>query len=195
MAFDKQYYDHFYRNPRTAVITAAENARRAGLIAAVVNYLELPVKRILDAGCGMGLLRAPLRKAFKQAEYVGLEISQYLCQQYGWKHGSVHTWSTRSRFELTICYDVLQYLKEAEAREAIVNLATWTRGALYFSALTQEDWRENCDQSRTDKVSGLRSGNWYRHELQRHFDPLGCGMWIRRDSPLMAWEMDKAPRV
>lgn len=195
MPFDKQYYERFYSNPRTAVITEGENRRRAELIAACVNYLELPVRTILDAGCGMGLLRKPLKKAFKKAEYVGMEYSEYLCERFGWHHGSVHSWRTSQRFELVICYDVLQYLNDRDAAKAIANLARWCRGAMYFSALTREDWRDNCDQGKTDKVLGLRPGNWYRRQLQKHFDPLGCGMWIRRDSPLMAWEMDKAARV
>ena len=195
MPFDKQYYDRFYANPRTAVITAGENRRRAELIAAGVKYLELPVRAMLDAGCGMGLLRAPLKKAFPRADYVGLEFSEYLCERFGWQHGSVHSWRTGRRFELVICYDVLQYLGETDAAQAIANLARWCRGALYFSALTREDWQQNCDRSKTDKVAGLRSGNWYRLQLQKHFDPLGCGLWMKRDSPLMAWEMDKAPRL
>ena len=195
MPFDKQYYQRFYANPRTAVITTGENRRRAEMIAAGVKYLELPVQTILDAGCGMGLLRAPLKKAFPRAEYVGMEYSEYLCERYGWHHGSVATWRTRQRFELVICYDVLQYLDERAAARAIANLARWCRGVLYFSALTREDWRDNCDQSRTDKVPGLRPGRWYRQALQKHFDPLGCGLWIKRGAPLSAWEMDKGARV
>ena len=34
--------------------------RIAGLVAGIVRYLELPVRRILDAGCGVGLLKEPL---------------------------------------------------------------------------------------------------------------------------------------
>jgi SAM-dependent methyltransferase len=195
MPFDQQYYERFYANPRTAVITAGENRRRAEMIAAGVKYLEVPVRTILDAGCGMGLLRAPLKKAFPRAEYVGLEYSGYLCERYGWHHGSVATWRTRQRFELVIYYDVLQYLDERAAARAIANLARWCRGVLYFSALTREDWRDNCDQSKTDKVPGLRSGRWYRQALQKHFDPLGCGLWIKRGAPLSAWELDKGARV
>jgi trans-aconitate methyltransferase len=65
--FDAGYYFRFYENPRTRVATPAENARRAALIVAIVRQLELPVRRILDAGCGLGLLRAQLLQAFPKA--------------------------------------------------------------------------------------------------------------------------------
>jgi SAM-dependent methyltransferase len=58
---------------------------RARLITSCVDYVGLPVGRILDAGCGVGLLRAPLLQALKRASYTGLEFSDYLCQRYGWR--------------------------------------------------------------------------------------------------------------
>jgi SAM-dependent methyltransferase len=191
MAFDRAYYERFYRNPRTAVTSREEMRQRAALIAAGVDYIGLPVRRILDAGCGVGLMREPLLRHFKRAEYQGLEYSEYLCRRYGWRQGTIQDFRTRERFDLVICYDVLQYLDAAEARGAIARLARVCRGALYFGVLTLEDWRQNCDQSRTDRVAGLRSGQWYRRELQRHFEPLGLGLWMRRGAPLCLWELDR----
>ncbi|HEY7929971.1 MAG TPA: class I SAM-dependent methyltransferase, partial [Steroidobacteraceae bacterium] len=145
MPFDRAYYQRFYFNPRTAVTSRAEMGARARLIAGCVDYVGLPVRSILDAGCGIGLLRAPLQRSLRRARYVGLEYSEYLCERYGWLQGSVDSFRTRERFDLVVCYDVLQYLSAAQARRAIANLARWCRGALYFGALTNEDWRDNCD--------------------------------------------------
>jgi SAM-dependent methyltransferase len=192
MPFDKAYYQRFYHDPRTAVTSRAEMHDRAALIAACVRYAGLPVKRILDAGCGVGLLRAPLRRLLPQARYVGLEVSAYLCQRYGWQQGTLQTLSVRQRYELVICYDVMQYLGAADARRAIAKLAKVCRGALYFGALTSGDWRNNCDQSRTDRIPGLRSAAWYRRELSRAFVPMGCGMWLRRGAPVTLWDLDGA---
>lgn len=192
MAFDRAYYQRFYLNPRTAVTSRAEMASRARLIAGCVDYVGLPVRSILDVGCGIGLLRTPLQRSLRRARYVGLEYSDYLCERYGWLQGSVDTFRTRERFDLVVCYDVLQYLAAAQAQRAIANLARWCRGALYFGALTTEDWRENCDQSRTDRIAGLRPGRWYRRELSRHFVAVGCGMWLRRGLPLTLWNLDAA---
>jgi 2-polyprenyl-3-methyl-5-hydroxy-6-metoxy-1,4-benzoquinol methylase len=192
MAFDRAYYQRFYFNPRTAVTSRAEMAARARLIAGCIDYVGLPVRSILDAGCGIGLLRTPLQRALRGARYVGLEFSGYLCERYGWRHGSIDTFRSRERFDLVVCYDVLQYLSAPQARRAIANLARLCRGALYFGALTTEDWRDNCDQSRTDRIAGLRPGRWYRGELSRHFLSLGCGMWLRRGLPLTLWNLDAA---
>src|SRR6185437_7857712 len=109
MAFDQAYYQRFYFNPRTAVTSRAEMAARARLIAGCVDYVGLPVRSILDAGCGVGLLRTPLLRALRRAEYVGLEYSDYLCRRFGWRQGSIETFRTRQRFDLVVCYDVLQY--------------------------------------------------------------------------------------
>jgi SAM-dependent methyltransferase len=192
MAFDQEYYQRFYYNPRTAVTSRAEMRARGRMIAACVEYVGLPVKSILDAGCGVGLLKAPLTRAFPAARYVGLEYSEYLCKRYGWRQGSVATLRTRERFDLVVCYDVLQYLGAPEARRAIVNLSRVCRGALYFGALTTEDWRQNCDQSRTDRIPGLRPGAWYRRELKRAFRPVGCGVWLKRNVNLTLWDLDTA---
>ena len=192
MLFDRDYYRRFYFNPRTAVTSRAEMSARARLIASCVDYVGLPVSRILDAGCGVGMLRTPLKRALRRADYVGLEYSAYLCQRYGWRQGSIETFRCRERFDLVICYDVLQYLSMPAARRAIANLARLCRGALYFGALTLEDWLENCDQQRTDHIPGLRPGAWYRRELARAFRPVGCGMWLKRELPLTLWNLDAA---
>ncbi|HEX9473145.1 MAG TPA: class I SAM-dependent methyltransferase [Steroidobacteraceae bacterium] len=190
MPFDKAYYQRFYHDPRTAVTSRAEMRARADLIAASVNYLGLPVKRILDAGCGVGLMRAPLLRRLPGARYTGLEFSAYLCRRYGWQQGTLQTLTARIRYELVICYDVLQYLNTVEARAAIAGLGRVCRGALYFGALTRGDWRENCDQSRTQRTPWMRSAAWYRRELARDFAPLGCGMWLRRGAPVTLWDLD-----
>jgi len=190
MAFDEAYYRRYYHDPRTAVTSRAEMRDRAELIATCVRYVGLPVSRILDAGCGVGLLRAPLQRRLPRAQYTGLEASEYLCRRYGWQHGTLQTLADDVQYELVVCYDVLQYLGREAARQAIAKLARVCCGALYFGALTSGDWRHNCDQSRTDRVPGLRSAAWYRRELARAFKPLGCGMWLRRGAPVTVWDLD-----
>jgi SAM-dependent methyltransferase len=187
--FDAAYYQRFYFDARTAVISKAEMRARAKLIAACADHIGLPVQHILDAGCGIGLLRTPLVKAFPRARYTGLEYSEYLCERFGWTHGSLATFRA-DPFDLVICYDVLQYLDERTAARALANLARLTRGVLYLSALTERDWRDNCDRTRTDRDVHLRPASWYWMRLRRNFKPLGLGFWIRRGAPLTPWEME-----
>ncbi|MFZ1099120.1 MAG: hypothetical protein WAN26_06915, partial [Steroidobacteraceae bacterium] len=54
--FDREYYRRYYYDPRTAVVSRAEMRARARLIAAFAAHAGLPVRRILEAGCGTGLL-------------------------------------------------------------------------------------------------------------------------------------------
>ena len=188
--FGRDYYQRFYRNARSSVTSQAEMTARANLIAAYVKHLDCPVGSVLDAGCGLGLMRTALLRALPGATYVGLEYSEYLCQKYGWLNGSIADYRPRQPFDLVVCYDVLQYLDDASAAKAMRNFANLCRGVLFFSALTRRDWRENADQRRTDPAVTMRTAEWYRTRLRRHFRQIGAGFWIRRGAPLVTWELE-----
>ena len=164
---------------------------RARLIAAILVHARVPVRSILDAGCGMGLLRKPFAEALPRARYTGLDASEYLCARYGWTRGSVVDYAPRTPSDLVVCYDVLQYLGDRDAARAIANLKRLTRSALYVSALTREDWRANCDRKRTDRAVHLRAGAWYRRRLKRRFRYLGFGVWLRKDVTAIVWDMER----
>jgi SAM-dependent methyltransferase len=189
--FGSAYFQKFYRDHNTRVVTPAEMADRAALIAAVLRQAQIPIRRILDAGCGLGLLRKPFARLLPRARYMGLEFSDYLCERYGWTQGSIASYRPDKPYDLVICYDVLQYLSDREAGRAIANLARLSQAAVYLSALTREDWRENCDRSRTDRDVHLRSGDWYRRRLRRHFHYLGFGIWIRKNVTALLWDLER----
>jgi SAM-dependent methyltransferase len=189
--FSAAYFRKFYLDAATRVVTAAEMRSRAALIASALKQCQIPVRRILDAGCGIGLLQKPFEEFLPGARYTGLEASEYLCSRFGWTHGSIVDFAARTPFDLVICYDVLQYLPDAQAARAIVNLSRLSRAAIYVSALTTEDWRENCDRSRTDRAVHLRAGAWYRRRLNKGFHYVGFGIWIRRDVTAILWEMER----
>lgn len=188
--FGREYYQRYYHDPRTAVTSRSEMRARARLIAAGSAHLGLPVRRILEAGCGTGLLRAQLKRLLPRAQYVALEASTYLCERYGWQHGRIEDYRTRTPFDLVVCYDVLQYLERAAAARALANFARLCRGALYFSALTRHDFEHNCDVRRTDPEVHLRSARWYRTRLAPRFREAGLGLWVRRGAPLTLWELE-----
>jgi SAM-dependent methyltransferase len=190
--FDRAYYQRFYVDPRTAVTNRTEMNARGRLIAAMAQHIDLPVRSILDAGCGVGLLRAPLKRALPEATYTGLEVSEYLCRRYGWIHRGIQDFTRKGSYDIVICYDVLQYLDAAATQRALANLGRLSRGLLYFGVLTREDWEENCDQSRTDPAVSLRTGAWYRRALRKQFRQLGAGFWLHRDCGIPVWEMDTA---
>jgi len=188
--FDADYVRRFYLDPRTRVITPREMHGRARLIAATLGHAGIAVRRILDAGCGIGLLRAPFRRLLPRARYIGLEVSEYLCRRYGWVQGSIVDYLPPEPCDLLVCYDVLQYLSDRDAARAIARFERLTRAALYVSALTRADWRQRCDKAFTDRAVHLRSGAWYRRRLERSFRYLGAGVWLRKDIAPTLWEME-----
>lgn len=189
--FDAAYFHKFYASPATRVTHPGEMRARARLIAAALTYAGIPVRSILDAGCGIGLLRKPFAEVLPRARYTGLDASEYLCARYGWISGSVVDYAPRVPSDLAVCYDVLQYLDDRAAARAIANFKRLTRAALYVSALTREDWREHCDQRLTDRDVHLRAGDWYRRRLRRDFRPLGFGIWVAKEVTATIWDLER----
>ena len=190
MSFDHEYYKRFYYDPNTAVTSKREIQARARLIAAYALHTGLPVRRILDAGCGTGLLRPWLKRYLPRTVYTGIEASEYLCQRYGWQQAQIETYKPTAPFDVVVCYDVLQYLDSRTADRALANFVKLCRGVLYFTALTRVDWEHNCDRSRTDSNVHLRSANWYRSRLRTNFREAGCGFWLRRGAPFTVWDLE-----
>ena len=188
--FDRDFYRQFYSDRATAVTSAAEMRARGRLIAAYVEHVGCRVRGILDAGCGIGLMRATLLRALPRATYTGLEVSDYLCERYGWVKGSIADYAPRRKFDLIVCDDVFQYLGARDAARGIANLGRLCRGVLYFGALTARDWRKNADRRRTDSDVHLREADWYRERLRKYFRPAGAGFGIRRGAPLVIWELE-----
>ncbi len=187
--FDEDYYRRFYGDIRVSDVK--ELAELGDFVCAYLRYLGQPVRRVLDIGCGLGFWYEALARHYPKARYTGVEISDYLCGQYGWTRGSVVDFKARAGFDLVICTDVLQYLPNADASAAIDNLAKLCRSAMYFNLLTREDWEENCDRERTNGDVYLRSSDWYRRRLRRYFVQVGGGLFVSKGSPTVLWELEK----
>lgn len=189
--FDEAYYRRYYEDPLTRVAAPGESRALADFVCGYLKYIDLPVRRVLDMGCGLGSWKPEIKRHFPRASYTGVERSEYLCKRFGWKMGSVDTFRSSRPFDLVICQDVLQYLPDAEARKAMRRLAALCRGAMLFAVLTREDWEENCDQERTDGSGYLRSGRWYRRLLAKNFINAGGGLFIKREADVVLYELEK----
>lgn len=193
--FDAAYYRKFYGDRETRVSDLAAIRRLAGFLHGYLAYLELPVRHVLDAGCGIGHWQKAVRAFWPKARYHGLEYSPWLCERYGWTQGSVVDFDGRrlrrdGTFDLVVCQGVLQYLTDRDAARAIDNLAQLCGGALYLEALTQKDWDERCDQAVTDGDVHLRPLAWYRRRLDRHFQACGGGLFVRRTAGVTLFELE-----
>jgi SAM-dependent methyltransferase len=190
-SFDEAYYQKFYRDRRTRVADRKSCALLANFVFSYLDYLRLPVERVLDVGCGTGLWRREVRQRYPGAVYVGVERSEYACRKYGWERGSVIDYRPTGDFDLVICQGVFQYLDDAEAEAALDNLPRLASNALYLEILTAEDWERNCNREVTDGQVHLRSVTWYRKRLRRHFRNCGGGLFLAKGSPAVLYELEK----
>ncbi len=191
-SFDSAYYDRFYRDRNRRVTSGPETDRLVGFVVAYMRHLDLPLRTVADVGCGLGLWRTALRKHRRGVRYTGVEVSDYLCERYGWQQGSVVDWDPKSSFDLVVCHGVLQYLGARDARRAIRNLTRLSHGAVYLEALTREDWQQNCDREVTDGDVFLRPVAWYRRALAPHFTNCGGGLFLTHRASAVLYELEKA---
>ncbi len=61
LTFDKTYFDRYYRNPRTRVVTRKSIDKLATFVASYLKHIDLPMRRVLDIGCGLGLWQQSLQ--------------------------------------------------------------------------------------------------------------------------------------
>ncbi len=188
--FDKAYYDRFYANPRTRAVSPADARRQAAFVAGYLRYLEVPVRRILDIGCGLGHSLAALGEQYPSARTTGVEYSDYLCDRYGWVQGSVIDYANPYPFDLVVCNDVLAYLTDKECSIALTNLAALTKSAAFLGIFTNEDWAL-CDQARTDRQQYLRTKQWYQRRLRERFVNIGGGLYLKKPLEYPVWTLDR----
>ncbi len=187
--FDRAYYDRWYRNDETRTFMTEYTPVIVRFVLAYLDYLEVEVKSVLDAGCGLGHWQTALKNLGRDVRYHGLERSAYLCRELGWEKGSIVDYRAKEPFDLVVCQGVLQYLGDAECKAAIDNLAALCSEALYLEVLTQRDATENCIPERTDTDVYLRKGKWYRKRLDEHFVNLGGGLFLSKACAVTLYEI------
>jgi SAM-dependent methyltransferase len=189
--FDQSYFERFYLNSETRVADPEDYYRLGRFLLAYLDFLSLEITDVLDLGCGIGHWKTVLRTLEPEIQYQGVEISQFLCQQYGWEQGSLPSYRPSKPCDLLICQGVLQYLGDKDAKKSIEAFSEITEGALYLEALTEEDWKENCDQDKTDGKVSLRTGDWYRRKLRETgFLNCGGGLFVRSDTGIVLYELE-----
>lgn len=188
--FDEEYYRRHYEDPDTRVYDERVVARLGDFVCSYVRHLEIPVRRVLDLGCGFGFWKPVVQRHFPNAIYEGVEVSEYLCSRFGWTQGSITSFKGLPA-DLVICQGVLQYLDAKEAARAIKTLEHLCQGALYLEVLTKRDWEENVSQARTDGNVYLRESKWYRDRLRKTFRNGGGGVFFHRDSEAVLYDLEQ----
>ncbi len=192
-AFDESYYRRYYFDKKTNVADARHIERLGDYVCAGLKYLRMPVRRVLDIGCGVGQWRGIVARHFPQASYQGVEFSEYLCARYGWEHASVVDYQARKPFDFVICQGVLAYLSPSDLKLALRNLGALSHGALYLEAVTLEDYeRDIVDEDLTDPNLFRHRAEVYRRGLARQFKEIGGGLWLSRRSDLPMYALECA---
>ena len=189
--FDEAYYQRFYFDKKTSVVDPGHVERLGAFVCSYLQYLRVPVARVLDVGCGIGLWRDVVARHFPLATFQGVEYSEYLCGRFGWERGSIVDYRASAPFDLVICQGVLPYLSADDAKAAMQNLGRLSHGALYVEAVTREDWELGIlDEGLTDARMFRHRAQLYRRGLSAHFSELGGGLWLSENAevPLFALE-------
>jgi SAM-dependent methyltransferase len=189
--FDEAYYQRFYFDKKTSVVDPQHMERLGAFVCSYLQYLRVPVRRVLDVGCGIGLWKDIVARHFPLASYHGVEYSPYLCQRFGWMPGSVVDYRAEAPFDLVICQGVLPYLNTVDLKRALHNLGQLSNGALYLEAVSREDWEQGIlDEDLTDPSLFRHRASLYRRGLAEGFTPQGGGLWLSRraEVPLFALE-------
>jgi len=189
--FDEAYYQRFYFDKKTSVVDPQHMERLGTFVCSYLQYLRIPVRRVLDMGCGIGLWRDVLARHFPNASYHGVEFSEYLCERYGWERGSVVDYRSTQPYDLVICQGVLPYLSPADLQRALHNLGQLSCGALYLEAVTREDYdRDTIDEDLTDPRLLRHRAQLYRRGLSGNFTSLGGGLWLSHRAEVPMFELE-----
>lgn len=199
--YDAAYFDRFYRDPGTRVLSPAERRRRvAAVVAMTERWLERPLRDVLDVGCGPGLWGREVARLRPRARYLGLEPSAAVRPRRTGRleirrggFDEVAALPERRRFDLVLCVDVLHYLPAAEVDRALGALVPRARGLMVLEVLT-------ADEGIAGDLTDLRRrrARWWRERFARR-GLIGVGLhgWLPRalaDAPAALERLAPPPR-
>ena len=168
-AYDKSYFDKWYRNPRHRVKSASELARQVSFVLHTAEWvLARPVRTVLDVGCGEGQWRNALRRFRPRLSYTGVDPSEYVVKRYG-KRRNIHLGSIDSlrtmplerSYDLVICCGMLNYVPAAQLPDGLRQVAQRTAGMAYLEIFTAADVAEGDTSWPPPKRA-----SWYRSALR-----------------------------
>jgi SAM-dependent methyltransferase len=192
VAFDASYFRRFYESRRSRVYGRDQIDHLARGVTGFAGWFGCDIERVLDVGAGTGLWGQWFRANMPEVQYRAIDVSDYACKKYGHERRDISQWRGRTKYDLVICQGVLPYLPDRACARAIAHMAAMCRGLLYVEAVTARDLREVCDRSRTDVRVLARPATFYRRNLARHFEPLGCGVHHVLGGDKLFYELERA---
>ena len=174
--FNARYYKRYYEDSRTAVVTPGMQSNEVAFVLAFCRHIGLTIERFADAGAGTGWWAREFQSQYSgTVEVETCDASRDACRIYGHKLVPLQKLGGRAA-DLVVCRDVLRYLADSDADEAIRRLARKCRGVLYLHLVTRDD---EFDEESSDIEGHFRPVSWYRKRLAEHrFRDCGMGLFV-----------------
>jgi SAM-dependent methyltransferase len=145
--YDRAYFDRWYRDPRSRVVTPTVIARKSDMVVGVAEYfLGRTVRSVLDVGCGEGDWYRALKRKRPRIRYQGIDPSPYVVERFGARRnialggfGDIGSHADGRQFDVIICSDVLQYVDPPELARGVARVAEHLDGVAFLEAHTTAD--------------------------------------------------------
>jgi SAM-dependent methyltransferase len=172
-AYDKSYFDRWYRNAGTRVVERKDVERKALFAIAAAEYmLGRRVESVLDVGCGEGAWQPVLKRLRPGASYIGIDPSEYAVRRFGRQRNlRVGTFDRLDEaeiegpYDLVVCVGVVNYLAPRELAAGLQTIAAVTSGLAFIEAYASGDeivgdtvewrWRKPAWWREQFRVAGL----------------------------------------
>jgi SAM-dependent methyltransferase len=149
-AYDRAYFDRWYRHPSDAVSTRESLGRKVRLAVSVTEYvIGRPIRSVLDVGCGEASWFPVLRRLRRDVRYTGIDASDYAIERFGTtRHirrgtiGELGAMRLPGNFDLIVCADVLQYIDTRAAERGLRSIRKLLGGVAYIEMFTTVDAME-----------------------------------------------------
>lgn len=168
--YDREYFDHWYRDPRHAVVTPLVLARKVALVLSLAEYhFGRAVESVLDVGCGEGAWQPVLRKLRPRAYYLGLDSSEYAIARYGRsrnlglaRFAQLAEQRFDRSFDLLVCSDVIHYLPTAELVRGLAGFGELCHGVAFLELFCRDDEFVGDQEGFVPRTAA-----WYRRTFAR----------------------------
>lgn len=146
-AYDKAYFDRWYRHPRSRLRSAADVARKVSMVLGIAEQvLERPVASVLDVGCGEGTWQPIVKRLRPRATYTGVDSSEYAVRRFGRRRnirhgtfGELEQSGLADRYDMIVVCDVLHYLPQRDIAAGLASLSPRLEGVAFLEAYTSAD--------------------------------------------------------
>ena len=187
--FDASYYQRYYLDPETAVVTPEIQRNEVAFVIAFCREIGLEVSRFADVGAGTGWWAEEFARQYPDCGVIEtFDSSSAACELYGHRLVPVEKLAGRAA-DLVVCRDVLRYVPDREIGRAFSALGRKCRGVLYVQAITSDD---EIDEEASDMAGRFRSAAFYRRRFKAEgFRDCGMGLFVsKRLREFVPWALE-----